>query len=89
MKQWVVMRTGCDKGTQEPLEGGEKLCRFDAWAVPQRVGAAFQRLRRMGPRTVQRKAFIVPGWRAGSEVADNIITDDGLAAAAAHEGCKA
>lgn len=38
---------------------------------------------------VQRKAFIVPGWRAGSEVADNIIADDRLATAATHKGCKA
>lgn len=83
------MHTGCDKGTQGPLEGGKVSLDSLAWAVPQRARGCLLETQAYGTRTVQRKAFIVPGWRAGSEVADNIIADDGLAAAAAHESCKA
>lgn len=35
----------------------------------------------------KKKNFIVPSWRAGSEVAD-IIVDNRLAASTVHEGCK-
>lgn len=54
-----------------------------------READTLQQLQGYGTSTEQRKAFIVPERREQSEVADNILANDGLAAAAAHEGRKA
>lgn len=76
----------CEMGKTGTLERRGKIldwpvlvCSTGLGMLPEASGVRNQQSRK--------KAFIVPGWRAGSEVAD-IIIDDRLSAATVHEGCK-